>query len=673
MCDEIDRRCNLDVIKERHLMKRSLGNSNKVDIGDEKFISCSLSPATAELVEHPQNEGSTLQSSSSTVRLVLHAVDGVVPYLTSALLRQCFPPAEVSDVLIIGVAVRDTCACPVYRKNSEEDKKKKSKKETARGSNSNRTSADTAHDSTTTKSKKKLLQKPLGYSYSSCIKPDAWLTTSDDDDGGYTRVVVPAFDLIEDAIRFSKNNAIVTISDKSVLMWTSNGRIPLTSKLYAQAVSHCRRRQQGQDNKNIMTKMTIVPLFAMLVPSRPLDPVERNEKEQPQLSLPDRSLKSRRKHKATALQRCEQWFNDLFFPSKATTQATDTDDAIIAPREAAAEVPGDETSSVWFPLVVDDDTNTSQEQQREDKASQNENEFMVNNEARSVESMLLHHRKSNKENYDNKDGDSGNSKKVAAGICLIGWQYIENAQKRQSILRWTRERLTRKQDNQDSPNGIFVLSVRSLKQFLELACMNIDDMAVGEGAAAAFNYNNILIGCNLPAKWAQQKKAFVLDFHKNKNENNSTCNGNDRNGGNEYYMNKRPRLDEDYDEKKCAVPSRACKTKDVPLDENGCVDLLSSCASTENPEHPWTRDARPLVATCTCMTCRLHSRAYLCHLVAAKEMLAEMLLFIHNLHHLLELLRKINTRLVAEPQQNYASQKEKDEFCAWLQGQLSKV
>ena len=84
MCDEIDRRCNLDVIKERHLMKRSLGNSNKVDIGDEKFISCSLSPATAELVEHPQNEGSTLQSSSSTVRLVLH---GWLSYLLCCVLR----------------------------------------------------------------------------------------------------------------------------------------------------------------------------------------------------------------------------------------------------------------------------------------------------------------------------------------------------------------------------------------------------------------------------------------------------------------------------------------------------------------------------------------------------------------------------------------------------------
>ena len=43
-------------------------------------------------------------------------------------------------------------------------------------------------------------------------------------------------------------------------------------------------------------------------------------------------------------------------------------------------------------------------------------------------------------------------------------------------------------------------------------------------------------------------------------------------------------------------------------------------------------DDGPLVAGCGCFTCRNHTRAYLHHLVHAHEMLASVLLEMHNTH-----------------------------------------
>jgi queuine tRNA-ribosyltransferase len=48
-------------------------------------------------------------------------------------------------------------------------------------------------------------------------------------------------------------------------------------------------------------------------------------------------------------------------------------------------------------------------------------------------------------------------------------------------------------------------------------------------------------------------------------------------------------------------------------------------------------DARPIDENCGCYTCRTFSRAYLRHLVVAKEMLASTLISIHNLYTLITL------------------------------------
>ena len=55
-------------------------------------------------------------------------------------------------------------------------------------------------------------------------------------------------------------------------------------------------------------------------------------------------------------------------------------------------------------------------------------------------------------------------------------------------------------------------------------------------------------------------------------------------------------------------------------------------------------DGRPLVEACACYTCSKYSRAYLRHLAVADEMLAGILLSIHNIHHLQDLMRGIRSR-----------------------------
>jgi queuine tRNA-ribosyltransferase len=56
-------------------------------------------------------------------------------------------------------------------------------------------------------------------------------------------------------------------------------------------------------------------------------------------------------------------------------------------------------------------------------------------------------------------------------------------------------------------------------------------------------------------------------------------------------------------------------------------------------------DDRPIESGCACYTCRGFSRAYVCHLFRAKELLAYTLASIHNLQAILGLMRRIRTAI----------------------------
>src|SRR5829696_9232473 len=53
------------------------------------------------------------------------------------------------------------------------------------------------------------------------------------------------------------------------------------------------------------------------------------------------------------------------------------------------------------------------------------------------------------------------------------------------------------------------------------------------------------------------------------------------------------------------------------------------------------RDERPIDETCDCYACKTFTRAYIRHLIIAKELLAGTLISIHNLRALIRLMEQI--------------------------------
>jgi queuine tRNA-ribosyltransferase len=64
----------------------------------------------------------------------------------------------------------------------------------------------------------------------------------------------------------------------------------------------------------------------------------------------------------------------------------------------------------------------------------------------------------------------------------------------------------------------------------------------------------------------------------------------------------------------------------------------------------------PIEEGCTCYTCQHFTRAYLRHLIIAKEMLAATLLSIHNLHTLLQLTRDMRQAILQGQFEDFAKE-----------------
>jgi queuine tRNA-ribosyltransferase len=78
----------------------------------------------------------------------------------------------------------------------------------------------------------------------------------------------------------------------------------------------------------------------------------------------------------------------------------------------------------------------------------------------------------------------------------------------------------------------------------------------------------------------------------------------------------------------CVLPTRLARHNAVLTRTMGRLNLVNAA---------YTEDSHPIDGSCTCYTCQHYSRAYLRHLIIAKEMLAATLLSIHNIHTLVKL------------------------------------
>ncbi len=88
----------------------------------------------------------------------------------------------------------------------------------------------------------------------------------------------------------------------------------------------------------------------------------------------------------------------------------------------------------------------------------------------------------------------------------------------------------------------------------------------------------------------------------------------------------------------CVLPTRLAR-HNAALTRAGRLNLVNAS---------FARDPQPIDDGCACYTCQNYSRAYLRHLIIAREMLAATLLSIHNLHTLLQLARDMRQAILED-------------------------
>ncbi len=87
----------------------------------------------------------------------------------------------------------------------------------------------------------------------------------------------------------------------------------------------------------------------------------------------------------------------------------------------------------------------------------------------------------------------------------------------------------------------------------------------------------------------------------------------------------------------CVIPTR--------LARHGAV--FTATGRTNVGRLDFARDERPLDSDCICPACRDYSRAYLRHLIKARELLGYMLLSLHNIHFLVGLMTEMRNAILA--------------------------
>jgi len=203
---------------------------------------------------------------------------------------------------------------------------------------------------------------------------------------------------------------------------------------------------------------------------------------------------------------------------------------------------------------------------------------------------------------DNKTSD--NPKKLlerlricnsCAGVVLIGWHHMKDSEQINMLtycVEGMRSYLTCIEKN--IRKDVAVMKVTSISQLFH---------AVKIGAT--------IIGTELPSTLTEKKRALMVDlqlYHNNFGLDNQWCHTN-------VTLNEK---DQNY--------------------VDG-VDLS---------DKKYMRDYTPLVSSCQCPACKdgKYTRAYIYHLIHAKELLGDILLYGHNLYQMLELCREMTVSIV---------------------------
>lgn len=96
----------------------------------------------------------------------------------------------------------------------------------------------------------------------------------------------------------------------------------------------------------------------------------------------------------------------------------------------------------------------------------------------------------------------------------------------------------------------------------------------------------------------------------------------------------------------CVLPTRLAR-------HNAAMTRYGKRLNVVNAQ--FARDPQPIDEDCQCYTCQNFSRAYIRHLIIAKEMLSATLLSIHNLHTLIKLTSDIRQAILADQFTDFAN------------------
>jgi queuine tRNA-ribosyltransferase len=95
----------------------------------------------------------------------------------------------------------------------------------------------------------------------------------------------------------------------------------------------------------------------------------------------------------------------------------------------------------------------------------------------------------------------------------------------------------------------------------------------------------------------------------------------------------------------CVMPTRVAR-HGAALTREGRINM-------RNLEY--ARDEKPLDEDCTCYSCQTFTRAYIRHLMKAKEILGCILLSIHNVHFLIQHVQSMRAAILNGDLEDYTS------------------
>jgi queuine tRNA-ribosyltransferase len=96
----------------------------------------------------------------------------------------------------------------------------------------------------------------------------------------------------------------------------------------------------------------------------------------------------------------------------------------------------------------------------------------------------------------------------------------------------------------------------------------------------------------------------------------------------------------------CVLPTRLARHK-AAMTRNGRINMLNKVNAL---------DSRPIDENCTCYACQNFSRAYIRHLIAAKEITGGTLISIHNIHTLIELMKDARKAIIEHRYTEFAEE-----------------